>query len=524
MTTLAQRKAFTCLHLFCGLGGGALGFKRAGFESVGAFDCDPDAIADHDYLTGDRGTVADLSTMTPDELRNACTGRPDVLFTSPPCKSFSGCLGNDKAETEHYRDLSDLALRGVWLALEAWKTPPQLIIMENVPRIMTRGRKWLDQLTGLLQAYGYAVRESTHDCGELGGLGQRRRRFLLVARHMGQVPEVLYEPVKRAHKSVGDVIGDLPVPTPGSDAGGPMHRLPRLSALNWTRLALIPAGGDWRDLPERVALATRKSRHNGGYGVEGWDGPAHSVLGNATVRDTRSSVADPRVNKVRREGSLGVQSPNGTSTSVIGALRVHNWPAGYADPRINCTPRAGVYGVQGADVTSPTVVGNARHDNGRWSYADVRLAHTPRRGTMGVGGWATPTHTVIGDSRSNKGQNVADPRPPIVVGETEIDLVSRKPCHLVIEAEDGTWHRPLTTLELAAIQGFPTKVNGEWLKLSGNSHKAWRQRIGNAVPPPAAEAVAREMLKTLNASANGELLMSSTSIWVAPVLEPRSAA
>lgn len=58
------------LHLFCGGGGFALGTQRAGFETVGAFDFDPRAV---------------LGTMSPAALRDACTGRPDVVFTSPPC-------------------------------------------------------------------------------------------------------------------------------------------------------------------------------------------------------------------------------------------------------------------------------------------------------------------------------------------------------------------------------------------------------------------------------------------------------
>ena len=54
----------------------------------------------------------------------------------------------------------------------AWKDDPvELIVFENVPRIANRGRHLLDQITGLLRHYGYAVAETTHDCGELGGLG-----------------------------------------------------------------------------------------------------------------------------------------------------------------------------------------------------------------------------------------------------------------------------------------------------------------------------------------------------------------
>lgn len=505
----------TVLHLFSGLGGGALGFQRAGFRSVGAFDIEPDACLDLEYLTGEKATVADLSTMSPGDLREACTGRPDVVFTSPPCKAFSGCLPEATSVTPRYLEMSGLALRGIWLAIEAWrKRPPALFIMENVPRILSRGRRWLDQLTGLLQGYGYAVRETTHDCGELGGLAQRRRRFLLVARHVDTVPELLYEPPKKKLRSIGEVLGVLPVPLPGGSAGGAMHLLPRLSALNWVRLALIPPGGDWRDLPEAVALASREARHNGGFGVEWWeDHPSHAVLAEGSVRNTRSSVADPRVTCERRGGSMGVTSWDDVSTTVIAHGIVQNGPWQVADPRVDCAPRSGVYGVACGDEESGAVTGSARPDNGRWSYADPRLEHTPRRGSMRVEEWASPSHAVIGDARANKGASVADPRVAVVAGAT-IDIDSRRPTRLVIRAADGTWHRPMTTLELAVLQGFPAKHGDGWLKLEGRSHGAWRQRIGNAVPPPAAEAIARACAATLAASRDGSLLMSSTSVWV----------
>ena len=57
----------TVLHLFSGAGGGAIGFHRAGFRSLGAVDSNPEACADLEYLTGEKATVADLGAMTPVE-------------------------------------------------------------------------------------------------------------------------------------------------------------------------------------------------------------------------------------------------------------------------------------------------------------------------------------------------------------------------------------------------------------------------------------------------------------------------
>lgn len=494
---------FTASTIFSGLGGGALGLQRAGFRLVGAIDSDPAAAADYAYLTGHACTVADLTTMSVDEFRAAHSERPDLLFTSPPCKAFSGCLPAATAATAKYCEMSSLAMRGIWLALEAWPTPPPLILLENVPRIQSRGRQWLDQITALLRHYGYAVAETTHDCGELGGLAQRRRRFLLVARHAAQVPEWLYVP---------------PVPLPGSDEGGPMHALPRQSALNWLRLALIRAGKDWRDLPAEVALVERAARQNGGMGVDSWDAPAHTVVGASTVRSSWSSVADPRLTCAPRAGAYGVQPFEAAAGTVVASSSPDNGVWSIADPRVICQRREGGHGVVAWEAASAPVISAASVHNWPAAVADPRLTHEPRPGALGMTGWAEPSHTVIGDSRANKGHSVADPRLPTVEGPP-LDLEDKRPVHLVIVAADGTWHRPMTTLELAALQGLPTEVDGAPLQLGGRSHAAWRQRIGNAVPPPAAEAIGRSALTTLTASRAGSLLMSGHPVWVDGAIE-----
>ncbi len=81
---------------------------------------------------------------------------------------------------------------------------------------------------------------------------------------------------------------------------------------------------------------------------------------------------------------------------------------------------------------------------------------------------------------------------------------------------DGTWHRPFTTLEKAALQSLVEPE--EYLVLDGMSDKDWSERIGNAVPPSAAEAIAGVMGTTLLLAEAGETFMlSNTPIWVRPV-------
>ena len=187
-------------HLFCGLGGGARGFNRAtarvgsleaDFRCLGGIDVDAAAIRDFSRIAGVPGTCLDLfdreqyrafhGSEPPPDWREATTvdihaafghENPDIVFLSAPCKGFSGLLSESKSKTAKYQALNRLTLRGVWLTLEAYAqtAPIPLILFENVPRIPTRGRALLDRITALLRSYGYAVAETTHDCGELGGL------------------------------------------------------------------------------------------------------------------------------------------------------------------------------------------------------------------------------------------------------------------------------------------------------------------------------------------------------------------
>ncbi len=74
----------------------------------------------------------------------------------------------------------------------------------------------------------------------------------------------------------------------------------------------------------------------------------------------------------------------------------------------------------------------------------------------------------------------------------------------------------ITTLELAALQSLIEPE--EYLELDGLSDQAWRERIGNAVPPDAAQAIAEVMGTTLMLAETGETFMlSATPVWVRSV-------
>jgi len=321
-------------HLFCGLGGGAKGFSQAharmgtlqaSFRCLGGIDVNQAAIRDFSQLAGVPGTVLDLfdpaqyqafhgheppaswRQAEPVDIHAAFGNQhPHILFLSAPCKGFSGLLSEQKSRTEKYQALSKLILRGIWLALETYADDPvELILFENVLRIASRGRALLNQITALLRSYGYAVAEITHDCGELGGLAQSRKRFLLVARHIKKVPPFLWEPPKRSLLGVRDILGRMPLP--GDLLVGPMHRVPNLQWQTWVRLAFVEAGSDWRSLNKLAiedgylrdfALMLSEEWHSDVLGVRPWTEPSGTISGRSRPGNGTYSVADPRITAI----------------------------------------------------------------------------------------------------------------------------------------------------------------------------------------------------------------------------------
>ena len=537
-------------HLFCGLGGGAKGFNKASprvgnmvgrFRCIGGIDVNAPAIRDFERLSGGvRGTVLDLFDRAqfrdfhgieppaswreagPAEIRAAAGGEyPHIVFLSAPCKGFSGLLNETKSKTQKYQALNRLTLR----------------------------------------AYGYAVAETTHDCGVIGGLAQSRKRFLLVARHIEKVPPFLYEPEQKRLQAVGTVLDRMPLP--GDLAGGPMHRIPALQWKTWVRLAFVEAGSDWRSL-NKLAVEDGVLRdflivpeyHHGYLGVNRWDEHSGTVAGRSTPSNGAFSIADPRFAQsehwnhgqaygvLRSDQSAGAvagqQAPGQGYYSVadprhtgpdkhsnefrivpfdrhaVAVTSAHGSGQAVADPR---APQRENYKVSKYKVTSyanaaNAVIGASHAGDGAFAVADPRPNGIPEKGDhyltgghYGVVPFASPSGAVSAAACHDNGRwSVADPRMP----EATDKLVT------VIRSLDGTWHRPFTTIELAALQSLVEPE--EQLELDGLSDSDWRERIGNAVPPDAAEAIAGVMGTTLLLAWSGEtFLLSATPIWVRPV-------
>lgn len=619
----------TAAVLFGGIGGESAGLLKSQVEYGGklyrfkllcSIDSDPVANHNHDLITGEQTAVTmDLFERwqyvawhghePPEDWREATSWDiwkafkervPWFLFLSPPCKGLSGLLPQKKSESDKYQALNYLTVSGLKLSLQACVDYgggiPAVIQMENVPRITSRGKPLLRKIEKLLKSFGYEVSiRADHNLGEIGGLGQQRVRFLILARDPKQIPNVIYYPTPKPMRSIGDVIGNLP--TPGDiEAGGPLHRLPRLQWKTWMRLALIPAGGDWRDLNkvDWQSLRVVHSPRAGAYEVADWSKPSRAVTstagfgrsnGVAAVSDPRVrisgdgkrnllrvqsteheagcvtgaagvnqgaaciadpkltekpgrhpaqyrvvgaeevapcvtgtrfgsgaiAISDPRVNTDLMPDSYGVQDWDDTAKTVRAANRIMQAAGSVSDPRV--PNREGRYTdqfrMQSANNPAATVTGATDVQNGDQLIADPRIKSAPRADTMGVQAWHKPSKTVIGSADVHaSAAAIADPRIP----------ADNEQGTWVIIAQDGTWHRPLTTYELAMLQSFPTHLpDGRPFQLEGCSDAKAREYIGNAVPCGAAEQMGNVILAAAaEAEAGLTFELSWNPVWVMP--------
>lgn len=537
-TINGEVREFKTVHFCGGIGGCSLGMQQSlseyrgvkgKFRTLFSVDVDKGACEAYEEITGSKAVCADIfnreqyrlfhSAEPPEDWREinafdlkawANNEYPDVIFISAPCKGFSRLLPNDAAQKPKYQALNKLAIRALALAMEAWgDDPPAVILFENVPGIETRGAHVLAEIRALLGSYGYIFHEGHHDCGEIGHLGQRRIRYLMIARNLKKLPSFIYQPPKHKHRSIGDVLGPLPMPG-DTERGGPMHRLPNLAWRTWERLALIPAGKDWRALKD-----LNHTPQNGTFRIVPWYGVSPTVTTETQKPGNASfvGVADPRPLKVGQFTNVCKVTPwDNPSATITGAAGAMQGGLNVADPRISKGDGRfhNAYQVQSWDKPSPTIIGQTDIQTGALSVGDPRISNKwSGAGNYKVMLWDEPSNAITANGDIHAGASaVADPRIP-KAEERGI---------WIIVAMDGTWHRPITTFEMAMLQGLPRFIDGKPLKLPGSSDAKWREWIGNMVPVQAGTAMGNALLATMLPNSFGEWHwdVDGNELWVHP--------
>jgi len=291
----------TVFDCFCGIGGLSLGAEMAGGKVLGGVDADNVAL--ESYRGVFRGRLAlheDLLNRTAAEVLKESglrQGDVDVLVGGPPCQPYSvNNLGRGIGD-----DRCSLVIRFLEFASVL---RPRWVLMENVPGLLSvDDGAFLIHIAKSLRARGYRTASRVLDAARFG-VPQRRQRLVVLGCREKTDPARILEHLgtRPPHRTtVAQAIGDLPEHTtdPAQYATPPLsryqrtmrqgvgatvtsHQCKKLVRLNLQRIAHVPPGGNWRDIPRHLLpRGMRRAKlkdHTTRYGRLLPDQPAFTLL------------------------------------------------------------------------------------------------------------------------------------------------------------------------------------------------------------------------------------------------------
>lgn len=198
-----------CLDLFCGAGGLSCGLHMAGIETVAGIDFDAAAIETFAANHIGKGIVADLETISSEEIKKLCGGAVDIIVGGPPCQGMS--LSGSRKETDKRNRLYKSFVRIVR------DLSPQAFLLENVPGLVSLfDGKIKDGIVTEFSALGYQVQYKILRASDYG-VPQHRRRVVFIGfkdKHF-TYPSVTHFSVVTSKRqtpmvSCKDALSDLP--------------------------------------------------------------------------------------------------------------------------------------------------------------------------------------------------------------------------------------------------------------------------------------------------------------------------
>ena len=304
----------TAIDLYAGCGGLSLGLERGGFNVLYALDRDVHACTTHRAnLPGASVACCDVRDVTGKDIRSI-VGQPiDLVAGGPNCQGVSERGRRDVDDprnfmfSEFHRIIEELQ--------------PGAFLMENVPGLAHK-HNW-----GLLETVFRAFEDIGYRCGadvllaaDYGVPQLRYRLFMIGVRDSSFLPTMPYPTHGSSrvnsglvpHVTVHEAIGDLPAIKPDRQIDLPLpysrkmpndyqkaargnqemvtdHICSATSEINLKRVAAIPVGGNWKDLPSELLperfFACRMTDHSTTYARLKPDEPAFTVttqFGNVT--------------------------------------------------------------------------------------------------------------------------------------------------------------------------------------------------------------------------------------------------
>lgn len=270
------------IDLFSGAGGLSEGFRLAGFEIIGGVDFNKDAVAtfNENFKTA-RGVCADLLDISEDEIKFKFKDflKADIIIGGPPCQGFSSANRYAREEDDERNRLFFEFVKFVDLI------HPKAIVIENVRGIITSNNGAAKKrIYEIFEERGYNVTHKIMDASEYGVPQKRLRNFFVITKDFEFDFDTLSQ---KKGETVKDSIGEL-YNFENNEDGSPIkltteatteyqkylrsesnvvmnHEVRYPAEIVQQRIATVPQGGNWRDIPVEMFANARNNRHSSAY-------------------------------------------------------------------------------------------------------------------------------------------------------------------------------------------------------------------------------------------------------------------
>jgi DNA (cytosine-5)-methyltransferase 1 len=283
----------TLVDLFCGIGVGALGFIKSGFEIAAALDLDPEACEIYRHNLKVTPFNTDIRKVSGRDILGQIglrQGDVSVVVGCPPCQGFSSLRNTRRKYRQRDGRKSLLRIFGERIG----EILPKTVVLENVRGLTDpRNRRFLREFVTELNSLGYSCVFDVLDAADYG-VPQHRRRLVLIGVRKGTPslpapshsnPAMLVDEMP-SWRTVRNAIGDLhPLRAGEKSKKISLHQAPGHSEPVLRMIRKIPHDGGGRtSLPKKLWLPCHKKllrEERGGagsvYGRMRWDSPAPTI-------------------------------------------------------------------------------------------------------------------------------------------------------------------------------------------------------------------------------------------------------
>ena len=270
---------FTCIELFAGAGGLALGLEKAGIEGVAFVELNNAAC---NTLRKNRPNW----NIVEDDVHNIdfhqYLGKIDLVSGGAPCQAFSYAG----------KKLGFGDTRGTLFAEFARcvdEVRPKMFLFENVRGLLSHDQgRTFDTIKHVFLNLGYTVQYQVLNACYFG-VGQKRERLIVIGirNDLAEIVKFTYPEPDKSWTTLKDVLQNVPE-SPCTSYSDKKHAV----------MELVPPGGCWVDLPDEIAKEYMGKSYYSGGGRRGiarriaWDEPCLTLTTSPSQKQTERCHPD----------------------------------------------------------------------------------------------------------------------------------------------------------------------------------------------------------------------------------------